>query len=65
MNGDEIRKRIDENNLKIQRALNKFVLTDEINKLMKDNQVLRFICEHEFVDGICKYCDLPEDFYEE
>ena len=65
MNGNDIRQRIDENNKKIQKALNKFVLTDEINKLMKENQELRFLCEFEFVDGVCKYCDLPEDFYEE
>ena len=65
MNGNDIRQRIDENNKKIQKALNKFVLTDEINKLMKENQELRFLCEHEFVNGVCKYCDLPEDFYEE
>ena len=29
MNGKEIRERIDSNNAKIRRALNKFVLTDD------------------------------------
>lgn len=62
MNGLEIRERIDINNRKIQAALNKFVLTDEINELMKDNQNLRDACQHEFVNGICRYCDLPEEF---
>ncbi len=62
MNGQQIRARIDENNAKIRAALNKFVLTDEINNLMKDNEELRFICQHEFVDGWCKYCDIPEEF---
>lgn len=61
MNGLEIRKRIDENNKKIQAALNKFILTDEINNLMKDNEELRVICQHEFVNGWCKYCDIPEE----
>ena len=65
MNGKEIRERIDSNNAKIRRALNKFVLTDEINKLMKDNEELRFICKHQFENGFCKYCDIPIDFAEE
>ena len=33
MNGPEIREKIDRNNKKIQNALNKFILTDEINNL--------------------------------
>ena len=61
MNGLEIRERIDSNNKKIQAALNKFILTDEINKLMKDNAELRFICQHEYVDGTCRFCDTPEE----
>ena len=61
MNGQQIRARIDENNAKIRAALNKFVLTDEINKLMQDNEELRVICRHEFVNGWCKYCDIPEE----
>ena len=39
----------------------KFILTDEINRLMKDNAELRFICKHEFVNGACKFCDTPEE----
>lgn len=62
MNGLEIRNRIDENNKKIHAALNKFVLTDEINQLMKDNEEMRIICKHDFVNGWCKYCDMPEEF---
>ena len=38
MNGQEIRERIDLNNRKIQTALNKFILTDEINRLMKEEK---------------------------
>lgn len=63
MNGQQIRERIDSNNRKIKLALNKFVLTDEINELMKDNAELRFICKHEFNEkGFCKFCDMPEEF---
>ena len=65
MNGQEIRERIDSNNAKINRALKKFVLTDEINKLMKDNEELRFICNHQFENGFCKFCDIPIDFMED
>ncbi len=65
MNGQEIRERIDSNNAKIRRALNKFVLTDEINQLMKDNEELRFICKHQFENGFCKFCDIPIDFTED
>lgn len=65
MSGLQIRQRIDENNLKIQAALNKFILTDEINKLMKENMDLREGCHHEYVNGFCKWCDVPVDFKEE
>ena len=66
MNGPEIRERIDRNNKKIQNALNKFVLTDEINQLMKENANLRAGCPHQYnADGFCIYCDMPVDFKEE
>lgn len=57
MNGNEIRQKIDENNEKIRMKLDSFVLTDEIKKLLAENDMLRRECPHEFVDGICKYCD--------
>jgi hypothetical protein len=66
MNGLEIRERIDQNNKKIQSALNKFILTDEINQLMQENADLRANCAHEYnSDGFCIYCDTPIDFKEE
>ena len=66
MSGPEIRDRIDKNNRRIQIALNKFVLTDEINQLMKENATLRASCKHEFDKvGFCIYCDMPVDFQEE
>lgn len=57
MNGNEIRERINSNNARIRAALDKFVLTDEIQQLMKDNDNLRKQCQHHFVDGVCEYCD--------
>lgn len=60
MSGIEIRKKIDENNEKIRRALDKFVLTDEIQLLMKVNDSLRASCQHHFIDGTCEYCDAFE-----
>ena len=62
MNGLDIRKRIDANNRKIQRALNKFTLTDEINQLMQENADLRAQCPHEFAGTVCRFCDMPIDF---
>ena len=57
MSGNEIRARIDENNKRIRHAMDKFVLTDEINMIMKENDELRAKCKHNFIDGICEYCD--------
>ena len=57
MNGNEIRSRINLNNERIRQALEKFTLTDEINKLMKENDALRAQCHHNYVDVVCEYCD--------
>lgn len=66
MNGLEIRERINNNNKRIQTALNKFVLTDEINQLMRENANLRAECPHQYsAEGFCIYCDMPIDFKEE
>ena len=65
MNGLEIHNRIEINNKKIQAALNKFILTDEINTLMRENEELRFICPHEFKEGFCKYCGTPIELMED
>ena len=62
MSGTDIRKKIDENNERIQFLLNKFVLTDELNELMEDNEKMREECQHEFIDGVCIYCDVLEEF---
>jgi len=61
MNGNEIRERIDINKIRINMALTKFILTDEVNKLMQENEELRKQCPHHFVNGVCEYCDMVEE----
>ena len=61
MSGPEIKERLDKNNAQIAKLLHKFVLTDEINKLLKENDDLRYMCPHEYENGMCKFCKLPED----
>ncbi len=65
MNGPEIHDRIEENNKKIYAALNKFILTDEINNLMRENEELRMVCPHDFKEGFCEYCGIPIELWEE
>ena len=60
MNGNEIRKKIDENNEKIREMTTSFVLNPDIRKLLFENDKLRAQCQHEFEDGVCKYCDAFE-----
>lgn len=58
MSGNEIRIKIDENNKVIREKLDTFILTDEIKKLLAENEELRKTCPHEFDNnGICIYCD--------
>ena len=58
MSGNEIRIKIDENNKVIREKLDTFILTDEIKKMLAENDELRKICPHEFdTNGVCIYCD--------
>lgn len=59
----EIRKRIDANDKKIQELLRPdiFVLNKEVKALLDENKELQKQCPHEFVKGICVYCDLEEN----
>lgn len=63
MTGLEIKKKIEENNEKIEKASKPFIFT--LNKtiacLMKENAELQKKCPHEFEDGICKYCGKEEN----
>ena len=59
MDKNEIRKAIDINNKLIQRLMDKFdfTLNDNLNAILKTNEEIRAKCNHEFEDGICKWCD--------
>ena len=57
MSGSEIRERINKNNARIQTLLDTFVLNKEIQDLMKEKDSLRAQCQHNFIDGVCEYCD--------
>lgn len=62
MNGVDIRKKIDANNLQIERLLapNVFTLNNTIAKLLKENAELQAKCVHVFQDGYCIFCDMEE-----
>ena len=65
MTNYEIRAKITENNKKLDEALRQFILTDEVKKLLEENAKLREQCNHNFVNGICEYCDMPKEFENE
>lgn len=60
MDGPEIRQRIDEINNTMHDLINKFVLTDEIRKLIDEKAMLSSKCSHIFEEGKCIYCDKKE-----
>ena len=62
MNGNQIRIKIDENNLKIRKMLDNFILNSEMQKLIAENEELREKCQHSFKNGVCEYCDAFEEY---
>lgn len=62
MSGQEIRKKIDENNRLIESEVSPavFVLNKKVSIAVAENQQLRAMCKHEFHDGRCIFCDTPE-----
>ena len=63
MDGETIRKLIDENNKKISAMITPatFVLHPEIGQLLSENKKLQKQCPQEFTEkGYCKYCDAME-----
>lgn len=62
MLGQEIRKKINENNAAIDKLItpNQFVLNKEILILLNENRVLQEHCPHVFEKGKCIYCDKEE-----
>lgn len=58
MTGEEIKLKIDQNNLEIEHFLrpNQFVLNNMVAELIDENSKLQAICPHSFKDGFCIYC---------
>lgn len=51
------------NNKKIEELITPgtFVLNKEIVRLQEQNAQLRAQCKHEFENGFCKWCGIPEE----
>lgn len=62
MNNLEIRKQIDINNKTIASLMtpNSFVLNNTVANLLEENRQLQSLCNHEFEEGYCVYCDKEE-----
>jgi hypothetical protein len=62
MTNSEIREQIDANNLMIEALLDptSFTLNVLVKDLFAKNAQLQAQCTHEFVDGVCIYCDTEE-----
>lgn len=62
MNKQQIHEKVLYNNKKIQELLDPsvFILQPEVQTLMEDNEYLKSICPHEFVDGVCIICGKVE-----
>lgn len=66
MTGEEIKKRIAENNDKIEKASKPFIFTlnKTIASLMAENENLREKCPHDYENHVCKYCGKEEAMQE-
>ena len=60
MDGKEIRQRVNEIQERIDFLIGKFVLTKEIEDLMKEREEIQNKCEHNFKEGKCIFCDRLE-----
>ena len=62
MTQEEIKEKIDFNNQLIESLLKPdfFVLNQQVFSLLKENEALRLECEHEFENGVCKFCGKSE-----
>ena len=58
MTNFEIKQQIDKNNAEINSLLDptQFVLNKQILDLLEKNLELQEVCEHEYEDGMCKFC---------
>lgn len=55
---EEIKQKIDENNAIIESLFtpNQFTLNNTVAQLLKENNELQNLCEHEYENGYCNYC---------
>ena len=62
MLGNDIRKKIDENNKIIEHLLtpNQFTLNNTVSKLLAENRELQNKCAHVYENGYCIFCDKEE-----
>ncbi len=62
MTKEEIKEKVNFNNKKIQELLDPttFILQPEVQKYIEDNEYLKTICPHEFVNGKCIICEKAE-----
>lgn len=60
MDGKEIRQKVNEIQERIDFLIGKFVLTKEIEDLMKEREEIQNRCEHSFKEGKCIFCDRLE-----
>ena len=64
MHPQDIRMAIDNYYNELDEALiiNNFILNKNIEIINEKIDELRENCEHQFKEGICVYCDLPEEY---
>jgi hypothetical protein len=64
MHPQDIRMAIDNYYNELDEALivNNFILNKNIEIINEKIDELRENCEHQFKEGICIYCDLPEEY---
>ena len=55
---EQIKEKIDGNNAIIESLFtpNQFTLNNTVAQLLKENNELQNICEHEYENGYCNYC---------
>lgn len=60
MTNQEIRDKIIFNRKKIKELLDPsiFILQPEVSKLIEEIEELQTQCSHDFVGGVCIYCDI-------
>ena len=60
--GEQIREKINQNNLTMQNLFNpsQFTLSEDMARLLEENANLRLQCPHHYVNGVCEYCGSME-----